>query len=367
MADLFEYFPWRGDLSMTAAPFCDVDRLILSELAYIDFDADTPQPLPDLCQKVLSKIEGKSNAEKKKILHLKQDEQLLRELSTCKRFKNCLIGSCVSQFDPEIEQQFAAMTVILPDETAACVYRGTDWSLIGWKEDINMAYCDVLPSQQSAVHYLRQAMERYETKFRVMGHSKGGNLAIFASAFCGEPLQDRILEVTSLDGPGFGELVIRSDGYKNIADRVRTVLPKSSIVGALFTNTGKFAVIESKSSPIMQHIPYTWEILGPNFVTVAERDGTSQLIGTAFNDWIRGLEPERRKLFIDTVWSLLADTEIYDLDDLLNGRNTLTVIKNYNALDESSKRMIGETLGKLRESVKESFGELIEQSKKSQA
>ena len=364
MADVFEYFPWRGDLSMQAAPFCDVDRLLLCELAYVDFDADVPRMLPKLCGEVLEKYAKLPSQQKKKFFHLKQDERLLRELSASPRFGNCQVASCVSRFDPKAEQQFAAMTVLLPDDTAAVVFRGTDWSLIGWKEDINMAYCDLLPSQESAVEYLRMIGEKYKFPLRIMGHSKGGNLSIFASSFSGEEIASRILEVTSLDGPGFGETVLASAGYQRIADRVRTILPRSSIVGALFTRTGKFSVVESKATPLTQHITYYWEIMGGNFVTVAERDGTSQLLESAVNEWIRSLEPAQRKKFIDTVWSLLASTDITELGELLDGKNAMTVIKNYQTLDEESKRLIGETLSRLRDCTKDSLRELINQYKK---
>ncbi len=364
MANVFDYFPWRGDLTMAQSEFCDVDRLLLCELVYTDIDAIEPRPLDEICTELSLQVKTMTASEKKKFLHLKQDERLYEELSVSPRFRSCRIGNCISSFIPELEQQFAAMTVELPDGTVAVVYRGTDWSLIGWKEDINMAYCDILPSQERAVDYLRSVGSQYQCPLRIMGHSKGGNLAIFAGSFCGEEIASRILEITSLDAPGFGESVLQSDGYKRIADRVRTILPRSSIVGALFTNTGKFSIVESSSTPLMQHITYNWEIMGNHFLTVAERDGMSQLVGSAVNEWIGRLEPEKRKKFIDTVWSLLASTDIEELGDLLDGKNAVTMIKNYNALDEESRNLIGEILAMLKECTKESFHDLLAQWKK---
>ncbi len=361
MANLFDYLKWRGDLSLSQSELCDVDRLILSELCYMDFPSEGIESIPEHCRRVLAKLD--SSAARKKLLHHKQDEQLLMELSISRRFEKMLISDFVSEFDAELEVQFAAMCVILSDNTVACIFRGTDWSLIGWKEDFNMAHFETLPSQRRALSYLETIGEKYKCPIRVMGHSKGGHLAIFASSFCNKSISDRIIDVTSLDGPGFGEDVISSDGYKNMSDRIRNFIPRSSIVGALFMNTGRFSVVESQAKSLMQHIPYNWEVIGSNFVTAAERDGTSQLVGSALNDWIASLTPETRKRFIDTVWSLLDGADITELGELLDGRNTFAIVKKYNALDEDSRKLIGETLTLLRECAKDSLIDLIEHYK----
>lgn len=360
MAGIFDYLKWRGDILMSAVPLTDADRLILSELSYIDFGNEEPKPLAQLCTEMLHKIEviRKSGA-RMKLLHHKQDEELMRVLSQSPRFRELMIGHCESRISREREEQFAAMTVYLPDNSAACVFRGTDWSLVGWKEDFNMSYCEALPAQLSAVRYLARIGAVHGGELRVMGHSKGGNLAVYAAAFAPADIASRVVDITSLDGPGFCEVVMDSPEYAAIADKVRTFMPKASIVGVLFSRTGRFTVIESRASGVMQHIPYNWEIMGAGFITASEQDGSSQLVEDTLNDWIRTMTPKERKKFIDTVWSVLADLKIDEFYELLDGKNARAIIKNYAALDEEARTLIGETLAKLRTCAKASLRELI--------
>ena len=42
MANINEYLDWRGDVPFSLDPFNDVDNLILSELAYTDFEGIVP-------------------------------------------------------------------------------------------------------------------------------------------------------------------------------------------------------------------------------------------------------------------------------------------------------------------------------------
>ncbi len=350
---------------MDAVPLTDADRLIFSELAYIDFGNDGPKPLHILCGEMLRKIDAiRNSGAKLKLLHHKQDEELLSVLAETPRFRDLMIAHCESRTSRTREEQFAAMTVYLPDDSAACVFRGTDWSLVGWKEDFNMSYSDALPAQLSAVKYLSRIGNLHGGKLRVMGHSKGGNLAVYAAAFAPEEVSRRVCEITSLDGPGFCEKVMESVEYGFIKDKVRTFMPKASIVGVLFSRTGRFTVIESRASGLMQHIPYNWEIMGAGFVTASEQDGSSQLVEDALNEWIRGMTPEERKKFVDTVWSVLADLKIDEFDDLLDGKNARAIIKNYAALDDEARTLISETLAKLRSCTKASLRDLYAQARR---
>lgn len=365
MAGIFDYLKWRGDISMSAVPLTDADRLILAELCYIDLGAGEPTPLDELCHEALRRQQiivdsGSTHS----LLHHKEDEELMRELIKSPRFSELKIGYCENKFSKSAEEQFAAMTVFLPYGAVLVVFRGTDWSLVGWKEDLNLTYADVLPAQKSAAEYLNRIAALHEGDLYVTGHSKGGNLAIYASAFCDAAVSERIVNVTSLDGPGFGEHIMNSPEYERIKDRVYTYMPSASIVGAILSRTGRFSIIKSRTHGFAQHIPYNWEIMGGGFVTGAERDGTTQLVELALNDWITGLTGEERKKFIDTVWSVFADLRIDELGDIFDGKNTRAIIKNYNSMDEESRRYISDTLAKLRECAKASLGELIAQMKK---
>ncbi len=364
MAGIFDYLKWRGDISFTAVPLCDADRLILAELAYIDLGAVDTEPLGELCQRALRRQTVISDSgSSHTLLHHKKDEKLMRELIKSPRFCEVNIGYCESRYSKRREEQFAAMTAFLPDGSAVVIFRGTDWSLVGWKEDFNLTYCDELPAQRSAVEYLAKIAEIHDGDIFVTGHSKGGNLAVYASAFVPERVSARIVNVTSLDGPGFCEHVMNSDEYARIKDKITTYMPSASIVGAVLSRTGKFSVIESRSRGFAQHIPYNWEIMGGGFITDAQRDGTTQIAELALNEWIGSLQPSERKRFIDTVWSVFSNVGVEELGDLFDGKNTRAIIKNYNSMDEESRAYISETLAKLRECAKVSFRELLIEAK----
>lgn len=365
MTNVFDYLKWRGDITMSAVPLCDADKLVLSELCYVEFTNDGPEPLGKLCREMLKKIEViKESGAKLKLIHHKLDIKLMEALVDCPRFCDLLIAHCEKRTDKNREEQFAAMTVYLPRDTAAVVFRGTDWSLVGWKEDFNMAYCDVLPAQESAVRYLNRIGNLHDGRIVTMGHSKGGNLAVYASAFCNEDVSRRIAEITSLDGPGFSEKTLNSYEYRRIENKVQTYMPKASIVGSLFARLGKFSIIESKGAGVLQHVLFNWAIEGPGFVVAARRDGSGQLVEGALNDWINSLEPEQRRTFIDTVWSVIASADIDDFGDLLDGESYRVIQKNFKNLSEEQRSMISETLTRLRECAKGSLHELIRESRK---
>lgn len=38
MSNILDYLDWRGDLTLDASPFCEVDNLILTQLSFADLD-----------------------------------------------------------------------------------------------------------------------------------------------------------------------------------------------------------------------------------------------------------------------------------------------------------------------------------------
>lgn len=365
MANIFDYLKWRGDITMDIVPLGDADRLILAELSYVEFTNDGPRPIGELCEEMLKKIEViKESGAKLDVIHHAKDVKLLEALKDSPRFKNLLLAHCHKRTDKRREEQFAAMTVYLPNDTAAVVFRGTDWSLVGWKEDFNMAYCDVLPAQESAVEYLNRIGNLHDGRIVTLGHSKGGNLAVYASAFCNTEVRGRIADVTSLDGPGFNEKIMASDEYRKISKKIRTYIPKASIVGTLFSRMGEFSIIESKGAGVMQHIPYNWDIMASGFVVAAKRDGTGQLVESAIAEWINSMTADERRNFIDTAWSVLSRAEIDEFTELFEDGNYRAVHKNYKNLSEDDRRLIGEALSKLRNCAKQSLRELLSEARK---
>ncbi len=362
MADLFDYLAWRGDLAFEAVPLCDVDRVILAELSYLDFAGIIPDfggeiPLSEACLAVMA--EDEAGTGKRELFHMSDDRRLVKVLSASPRFAALRLTGYRSLFDPDRQEQFAAMTVLHGDGSAICVFRGTDWSLIGWKEDFNLAFSDTIPSQMDALDYIRDLAAHHLGPIRVLGHSKGGHLALFAAAFGG--VSERIIEAVSLDGPGFGAKVLESDAFQKIRPITRTLVPKSSVVGILFEHSDPFTVVDSRApGGLLQHNLYSWKCMAGELVTVTRLDGQSQLLEGAMNEWIASLEPSVREKVIEGIWSVLGSADMTELGDILDGRNTLTMIRAYAAMDEDTRRLIGEAMGRLRDCAK---GRLIDMTK----
>lgn len=357
MANLFDYLDWRGDIPITADRLNDIDRMILAQLSYFDLSGfiepsgdcfDTTFSVRELCEY----ISTPSHMAK---FHMANDRQLADALAKSKRFSDILLKGPIEIVNSDREEQFAAVTALLPDNTATCIFRGTDWSLIGWKEDLNMALSDHLPAQLDAIDYMKRLAQRHRGTIRAIGHSKGGNLAVYASAFAGEALSRRIIETINLDGPGFSRGVIESSEYKRIEPRIRTIIPQSSLVGVIFAHTGKFTIVSSSAPKLLQHDLYSWQVLGSSPLTLTERDSSSQFVESALNDWIESLNTEQRERFISGIWSLFQSVGVTEITEILRGKNTLVLLGAMSHLDDETRSVITDTLAQLRKSVKSSL------------
>lgn len=354
MSNMLEYIKWRGDLLVEKVPFCDVDALILSQLSYTRLSGIVGEGFYQ---------EPVTIAEAAKIImeepqRLKQDEDnmLWSLLAESPRFRDFVLQGYVDRFDIAIEKQFSAVTVLMPEGKAAVVFRGTDLTIVGWKEDFNMSFADSVPAQIEAVAYVEAAAKAHpDRNFYVCGHSKGGNLAVYGSAFCEAGLQDRILQVRNFDGPGFSGENIEKTGMREILPKTRTYLPQSSVVGMLLEHEEEFSVVHSKSIGLMQHDLYTWEILGPGFVVEEEITDSSQFIDKTLKRWLQNMPKDKREGFVETVFSILDDCDAVTLKELFSGKNALTVMKNLKGMDEEERTMIQEGMSILRHSVRKNL------------
>ena len=247
MADLFDYLLWRGDLTLDMVPLNPVDTLILSELSYLGFeglvpgDFQHPVPLKVAAQAFLALPDREER------LHLKKDLELISACAETERFGDLRMLFYRSELLPEMESQFAAVTWLLPDGTALITYRGTDTTLTGWKEDFNMSFQTCVPAQEKALWYLEAFARVYpDLPLTVAGHSKGGNMAVYAATRCQPELRERVRAVHNHDGPGFQTQILREPGYREVLPKVRTFVPQSSVVGMLLEHEEPYTVVKSR-------------------------------------------------------------------------------------------------------------------------
>lgn len=358
MTNVFDYLLWRGDLTLEQSPFQDVDGLILTCLSYHFFtevleqyDA-TPVRIEELAQKV------KDLPQEKLRMRDPQDVVLLQLMGKSQRFKNMEVCFYVDHVDLEKEAQFSAITILLGDGTFFIAYRGTDLTLIGWKEDFNMSFLDFVPAQIAAAAYLLYVSKNLPGKMRIGGHSKGGNLAVFASAVSPQKIQERILCIYNHDGPGFQEGMLRFRGYKEIVPKIYSFVPESSIIGMLMSRQGGYTVVKSAEKGLLQHDPYSWEVSGKDFIRLESVSIESKFWDKTLKSWLKSLTPEKREKFVDALFELLSLTHADDQGEVvlspLNAYRTLQTLKDE---DEETKKVILDGLRLLWLAAKKTAGD----------
>ena len=327
MGNIFDYLTWRGDLTFTQDPPNAVDALIFSTLTYVGYGetAERPPETAASLRRCAEEFFALENPESR--VRSKKDMELLRCAAATARFGHC--GLCLyrSVLLPEQETQFAAMTFLLDDGSMFLAYRGTDNSLVGWKEDFNMTFQQTIPAQRLAQEYIREAALAHTAPMRVAGHSKGGNLAVFAAARCSPTVRKRILTVYNNDGPGFTKYMIGDPGYNAIVPRIQTYIPQSSVIGMLLEHEEPFIVIRSKSVGIMQHDPYSWEVEGPHFLPVQEVTESSQFLDATIKNWFAGMTNRERNQLVEVLYGLLTTGEVENAADIFQPKNIRTYVK----------------------------------------
>lgn len=346
MASIFDYLTWRGDLSFAQDPVNPVDALVFSALSYIHYHQDA-EPEGTLRQTADRFLSGGTQGR----FRVKTDLELLATAANTRRFGQTQLVAYRDIFLPDRQTQFAAMTFLLDDGSMYLVFRGTDNTLVGWKEDFNMAFQQTVPSQLLAAEYTREMGARYARPMRLGGHSKGGNLAVFAAAKCDKALQGRIREVYNLDGPGFSGYLMGDPGYTAMVPKIHTYVPQSSVIGMLLEHEEPYTVIRSKSLGIMQHDLYTWELQGPGLIQVEEVDQSSVFLDATIKAWCAGMTDEERGRVVDLMYGLLTGGDAEHPADLLQPRNLRGYIKALSA-DEDLRRLLTTEFQGLMEAAK---------------
>ena len=351
MGTLFDYIRWRGDLTFTQDPVNAVDALIFSALSYISYGGQveqaprTPVRLKDAAEEYFAMEDHESR------VRVRNDLDLLHLAAGSVRFGYSKICMYRNEFVPEQETQFAAMTFQLDDGSLFLAFRGTDYSLVGWKEDFNMSFQQTVPAQRLAVQYTREVAMEYMAPMRLGGHSKGGNLAVFAAARSSPMIQQRILEVYNHDGPGFTKYMMGDPGYLTVVPRIRTCIPQSSVIGMLLEHEEPYTVIRSKTVGLLQHDPYSWEVLGREFVKVQEITEGSQFVDATIKDWFAGMSNQERSQLVDVMFTLLGTGGIENALDIFQPRNIRTYIKTLSS-DENIRRVLSAEFQSLIEAAR---------------
>ena len=339
MTNIFDYLTWRGDLAFVQDPPNAVDALIFSGLAYIRFAREgeqypeAPVPLKTAAEAFFAQADYEIRC------RVQKDLDLLHAAAATRRFGEARITMCRDVLIPEQETQFAAMTFLLDDGSMFLAFRGTDNSLVGWKEDFNMTFQQTIPAQRLAQQYVREVGLEHPGTMRLGGHSKGGNLAVFAAARSAPMLQQRILEVFNHDGPGFTQYLMGDPGYIAMVPKIRTYVPQSSIIGMLLEHEEPYTVIRSRSIGLLQHDLYTWDVLGKEFIPVEEITESSQFADATIKTWFAEMTNAEREQLVDVMFALLGSGGADNVYDLLHPKNIRTYIRTLSS-DAGARRVL---------------------------
>ena len=351
MADVFDYLKWRGDLSFTQDPPNEVDALIFSALSYINYGGSVEEH-PDVPVTLREAAEDFFALEDhEQYIRVKNDLQLLHDAARSNRFgftKLCFYRDILI---PEQETQFAAVTFLLDDGSAFLAFRGTDYSLVGWKEDFNMSFQQTVPAQRLALQYTREVAAQYVIPLRLGGHSKGGNLAVFSAARSSPMLQQRILEVYNHDGPGFTQYMMGDPGYIAMVPRIRTFIPQSSVIGMLLEHEESYSVIRSKTVSLLQHDPYSWEIMGNSFVQMQEVTAGSRFADATIKAWFADMTNQERNQLVDVMFGLLGTGGVDNAVDIFHPRNIKNYLKTLSS-DANMRRVLSSEFQSLVEAAR---------------
>lgn len=339
MTNLLDYIAWRGDIDFAYDGINEVDALVFSQLAYIDFSF-VSTGAKSLCA-TANFLKTKTQDEVQKLFPPyvnAKTKDLFFALAASKRFGAVQIAHYVAHTDSVLEKQFAGVT-FLHKKFAFVAYRGTDNTLVGWKEDFNMAFMSPVPAQKEAVLYLQNVAKLVRGKIFVAGHSKGGNLAMYASALCGAKVQRRIQAIYNNDGPGFESSFLKSKDFERIQAKVHTFMPKSSIVGTLFEHAGETYIQSNETGGMLQHDPFSWSVVATHFERFSHLTADSVFIDLTLKEWLSKVDKKSRELCIDTVFRLLSATGAVHFDDLSENRlkNSYSILKEIASLDVETR------------------------------
>ena len=354
MANLMDYLDWRGDLTFSQAPFNEVDSLIFSELAYGDFREIVPSvgerggvPLREAVERFFA--EGREKELKTSVLLPERIPDMLKKLSGSARFQDLILSCCEEHLDEVRWEQFAAIAIELPERAVYLAFRGTDDTLVGWKENFDMALRDAVPSQIRAADYVDRVSRRYwGWKLYLGGHSKGGNLAVYGAVHSKKTVQNRILAVYNNDGPGFRATLTGREEHRRIADRIHTILPKSSVVGLLMEHEEDLTVVDSTQIGILQHDGFSWCVMGPEFVRVDDMTDI-EVNDRVLKAWVNGLNQEQRERFSDALFEVLSASSADTLADLRaqGPKSAAAVLKALAVLDKKTWTALNLAVGVL--------------------
>ena len=373
MCDLLTYMAWRGDLTFKQAPLNEVDCLIFSVLSYLTFDGilvtneQTDHVTYCTMYEALKTFFDMHQSPDETLGKLlpKETITLAKMVMHSNRFGNITLSDYVCRNDMDTHKQFCALTFHLNKRLHYIVYRGTDDTLNGWMEDFYMSIYANVASQVDAKVYLEHIAAKYHGQLLLGGHSKGGNLAVYASVCAPKKIQKRIILVSNHDGPGLKKEMLQEGSYAEMAEKIRSYVPQSSIFGMMFEHEKPYKIVKSNEKGIMQHNPFSWEICGKQFVTQKELSKQSICFDAAFKELIVEMNTEQKSRFVEGLFQVISQGEYMKLSQI-NLKSLFGMIRSYNEMDEQTKTAFCKTIRSFVQIYRRQFQKRFDKCKRKQ-
>lgn len=354
MSNLADYINWRGDISFEKDGLNEVDNLIFSMLSYLNYG--TPKngmTLEELCVKYF-KSKGKYNIELQKEKSytdmIVSVENLLVRVSKSVRFRNIVLTEYINKYDEINQSQFCAMCFVIDDKNIYVAYRGTDDTILGFKEDFNMSFSTPIFGQLESVKYLKNILKKYRHEnIFVGGHSKGGNFAVYSVVGLSKNERDRINLIFNNDGPGFSKETIELEAYKDTVKKVQKILPVDSVVGILMYDDEKYTVVDSiGNTGFIQHNGMNWRLQGKYFIRKKCLSKESRHIDSTLKKWLESLSYDEKVIFVEEFYEIIKNsTNAVRTGDITNQKlkSAINIIKSMTSLDQERKDQLSNIFG----------------------
>lgn len=351
MNTAIDYLRLRGGIGLEVYPFNEVDYYVLCKLCCLDLNGIVPPPREGGAVTLKYAVDNffeRHRGEKINLGALMAKEVIIacQLMAEAPRFCDMKVYAYANDIDETKEEQFCALTVDPGDNTKYITFCGTDDTIVAWKENFNMSYCDAVPAQQDATRYLTEIASNCTEPIRVGGHSKGGNLSVYASMNCPQDIQDRIIQIYNFDGPGFGKAVVNEPSYQRIRGLITTLLPQTPVVGVLMEHEESFEVTRSRVFGPFQHNGFRWEVEGSRFVRLNCVSGGGRYLDKRLGEWVDSVNLERRQLFVNTLFDVLQSTGAKTLTEISDTklRSSLAILRTMRGLDPEIRAVLTSTI-----------------------
>lgn len=331
MSDMIAYLKAYGGKSFAQQALNDIDLLIFAQLSYCDFlSVPAGATLCEAAQIMLHTQKSADDTEQRFSFQREDDEKLLLWVAAASRYCGVTVRAFERKYDAE-NMQFAALCLRAAGKEMI-VYRGTDNTLAGWKEDFDLCFRLPVAAQTEALRFCCERAAESDLPLIVCGHSKGGGLALYAALYGEETLRARMEQVISFDGVGLPAAQLKcfeeNAQYAPILSRIRVILPESSVVGVIFPQPGTVRTVDCRSVSLLQHYAFNWLVEGADFID-SERTLFSRAAAIAIDEFLSQLSMGEREQVVTLMYEIIRSTKAHTIEDVLRGwiKNTVPVAK----------------------------------------